>query len=295
MSEKKNVIEVSDLVGLSKPIEKLIECVGSTVGALYEPTKIKKKAKAEAEAVVILAKADAKKTDIESRMQERIFNREMRRQENIEAITQEAAKTLTEVDNVSDIPVDEDWIYRFFEECQDIKDEEMQSIWGRILAGEVKSPKSFSYRTLKILKELTKEEAEAFTNLCSFVFSFNPDGSMNIPIVDNDQNSFLLEKKINFSMLNYLDAIGLIRFDNIAGFGLHDVKETYAVYDDAVYLLSREEPAALDVGKVMFTSIGKELQRITNAVFDEVIKEDIIKNWKDKGWTIKFVEKIAET
>jgi hypothetical protein len=50
-----------------------------------------------------------------------------------------ATEELKKENDVSDTPVDEDWIVRFFNVVEDISDEMMQQLWGRILAGEVKA------------------------------------------------------------------------------------------------------------------------------------------------------------
>ena len=44
----------------------------------------------------------------------------------------------------------------------------MQKLWGRLLAGEVASPQSYSKRTLQFLKTLSKREAAAFERYCGF-------------------------------------------------------------------------------------------------------------------------------
>ena len=72
----------------------------------------------------------------------------------------QAAQSLSESDNVSDI--DEDWIEAFFRECEDISDEQMQMLWGRILSEEAKSKGSFS-QNLKLLSTISKEEANLIT------------------------------------------------------------------------------------------------------------------------------------
>jgi hypothetical protein len=46
----------------------------------------------------------------------------------------------------------------------------MQTLWGKILAGEVTQPGSFSLRTLDTLKNLTKQDAEAFTKVAQAAF-----------------------------------------------------------------------------------------------------------------------------
>jgi hypothetical protein len=99
---------------------------------------------------LIKAKADAELQEIRMRMNERLEKQEVRRQRNIESIATKAAHALPPPDReqeVSDKPVNEDWTTRFFQECQDISDEQMQQLWARILAGEVTKPGSFAPRT----------------------------------------------------------------------------------------------------------------------------------------------------
>lgn len=43
----------------------------------------------------------------------------------------------------------------------------MQELWGRILAGEVKQPKSYSLRTLELIKNLSKKEADTFIKIAT--------------------------------------------------------------------------------------------------------------------------------
>jgi len=95
----------------------------------------------------------------------RLEYREAKKQLNIESVTAFAAEELNNEKSVTDEPLDEDWTTRFFKIAEDISNEEMQALWGRILAGEIKQPKSFSLRTLDLLRNLSKEEAEIFTKL----------------------------------------------------------------------------------------------------------------------------------
>ncbi|MCP5268113.1 MAG: DUF2806 domain-containing protein [Zoogloeaceae bacterium] len=158
-----------DLKGLSKPITKLVEVVAQGAGNLYAPIGTVRQAKADAKARVILAKADDEVRSIEGRAHSRVEYREAVRQENLEAITVEAARVLPEA--VSADAVETDWVLQFFDCCQDVCDSAIQSLWGRILAGEVTSPGSYSKRTLQFLKTLDKWEAEKFSELCAFTIT----------------------------------------------------------------------------------------------------------------------------
>lgn len=98
----KNVLSLPGLEPVSEFAKKLVETVGSAVGAIYEPARIRRRAKAEADAAKIAAQAtvDAAKMrlggaldlqEMASRASARIDNREMRRQRNIESIVRRAA------------------------------------------------------------------------------------------------------------------------------------------------------------------------------------------------------------
>lgn len=65
-----------------------------------------------------------------------------------------------------------DWFIRFFEEAGNISDEDMQFLWAKVLAGEIKHPQSFSLRTLSTLKNLSKNEAEVLKRISSYAISF---------------------------------------------------------------------------------------------------------------------------
>lgn len=93
---------------------------------------------------------------------------------------------------------------RFFNSVEDISDEKMQKIWGRILSGEIKKPNSYSYRTLEKLKNMTQKEAEHFQLLASFALQWS-NGSF---ILSDDE---LMNKyDIKFSYILELAECGLI-------------------------------------------------------------------------------------
>lgn len=65
--------------------------------------------------------------------------------------------------------VGDDWLFRWRDSASHVSTEELQNLWGRVLAGEVKSPGSFSLRTLDFLKSISKQEAEAISVLSRFI------------------------------------------------------------------------------------------------------------------------------
>ena len=206
-----NKFSLVDLGKLSKPISKLIEAVSQGIGTLYEPTKIRRRARAQADGALIKVEADIKKKELLHRAVNRFAFQEISRQENIENIIEIAAKSLPET--VSEDPVDKDWISRFFEECKDVSNQELQKLWARLLAGEVASPGSCSRKTLTILKDLSQHDAELFSKICRLTWNTS---RRYLFIPYNKKigiNSYFEKYEIHFGNLLHLDHYGLINSD----------------------------------------------------------------------------------
>ena len=62
-----------------------------------------------------------------------------------------------------------DWLMRFFDAVGNISNEELQQLWGRVLANEIVRPKACSLRTLDMIRNMSPEEAETFSVLCRYV------------------------------------------------------------------------------------------------------------------------------
>lgn len=91
---------------------------------------------------------------------------------NVRAIAGHAAEELGDTE-IPDHDPDPDWTARFFDCAQDVSSEYLQKLWGRILAGEVKSPGQTSLRTLSILRNMTQQEAKDFSRLMRFqIYTF---------------------------------------------------------------------------------------------------------------------------
>lgn len=180
-------IEVSDVLGLSEPLKKLVEVVSGAIGTWYEPIHTKRMAKAKAKEVEVLSSAvneninlplkyDDGKVLIDStsakklieKTKNRLIFQEINKQQNIDSVVHNAYENLKKEKNVSEEPVDKDWVLRFFNSIEDISNEEMQKIWGKILAGEIKQPITFSLRTLETLKNLSQHDAQLFTKISAF-------------------------------------------------------------------------------------------------------------------------------
>lgn len=279
-------MEIKDLVGLSEPLKKLIEVVSNGVGALTKPYLIKKTADAKAYEIKTIAQAvkdnqidlkeigyneekiQLKSLDteslqqemtIEQRAQTRIDYKEQKKQRNIENITQNAASNLENESSVSEEPVDEDWTTRFFDYAEDVSNEEMQDIWGRILAGEIKRPNSFSLRTLEFVRNLTKEEAQVFTKAANFVIS-----SWNSPFIfKGNGEDFLTKIGLSFEEQLILTEIGILQAEtNISRRLFKTEQDSTMIFESGKYIIKTTKKANTPEHRIpilRFSKIGVEL------------------------------------
>ncbi|MCB2189485.1 MAG: DUF2806 domain-containing protein [Deltaproteobacteria bacterium] len=185
-----------DWLGFREPLDKLVQLVSASCGTVIDPIRSRRMAKASSFALREMSSAACDAGLIPKKLiyqgggltfqaesgpqhanlseEDGLFvNRalmrqqfmELKRQQNLERIVGIAANELENEDEVTEEPIDEDWASRFFGITQDISTEQMQDLWGRILAGEIKHPGAYSLRTLEALKNITKEEAEIFSRV----------------------------------------------------------------------------------------------------------------------------------
>lgn len=254
-----------------KPLEKLIDVISKGVGKLYEPKAIRKEADAKAYEIEIIEKAKSKalqnhkdiEQDIIDRIEERILHRELKKQKNLDQINYIAADQLKNETEVSAEPVNEDWANRFFEYAEDISNEEMQNLWGKILAGEVKRPNSYSLRTLELLKNISKTEAEVFLKFTRISII-----SQNTAFVINDDADYLrTEHGISYNDRLLMEEVGLMTANDLQ-FKLRQLNSssrTISIFGDTVVIVDREANVPLQSLPILaFTKSGKELLNLTH-------------------------------
>lgn len=265
----------------SKPYIKAMEMIESGTGVLVEPWRIRRRAKAEAEARVEQAKAeglamlelDAAKEELALRRRARARNRakEVRRERNIEAIEEEIFKALPA--QVSDQPVDRDWANFFFESCEDVSDEQMRKLWGKIGAAEIAQPSTFSRRTLSIVKHLSAGERAAFENILRFVW--RSGGTDAVPLVPSrDSISELEQFGLQYADLLSLESAGLIHLEEAS----QEIPERTPIICGLQVIHFEQKLQPLEV--LPLTSAGFELGRVVMVLPHAAFHE----------WTIQRLE-----
>ena len=248
---------------LSVPITKLVEVVAAGCGRVYEPIGIKRMAVADGAALVLREEAKARGSEIAMRAANRLLDMEVQRQENIEAVTQIALEQLPQ--DVSEEEVSRDWAVKFFREAQDVSNEHMRLIWGKLLAGEVARPGSFSHRTLTVVSNLSPGEANKFEALCALTARLTPFGLATFLL--DAMNPTAKAAGLSLKDFHELQAAGLITIEP-RGIALN-CTETKDLADATIFIerpaailyiaTHKVLPASMPMGMISFTNAGQEL------------------------------------
>jgi hypothetical protein len=241
---------------LSRPATVLVEKISDAVGGIFKPYQIVRIARAEAAAEVIRKESEIQVTDLHRRAMHRFLTEEANKQSNIEGITQKALPLIGE--KASPEKVENDWITNFFDKCRIISDQDMQSLWSRVLAQEANSPGAFSRKTVNLLSDLDKSDAELFTRFCGFAWAM---GGV-VPLIFDVQDEIYNRQGINFGSLTHLNDLGLVLFQNLAGFvkiKLPRVSKIFYYGRSIELTLPADADNSLDVGKVLLTRAGEQL------------------------------------
>ena len=221
-----------------RALEKLLDYTASGIGAVAGPMLAPWKARREAEArriaalgdadalrIIASASAEAREAlastnadvqgeiSIAETVSQRIQFQEEKRHRNIGSVVGRTAEELGDK-YVPDQEPDHDWTARFFNYIQDISSEEMQSLWAKVLAGEIERPGSISVRSLSIIRNLDRADAELFQifRSCCVTLIF---GNETDPLGVHDLGTYaggnsLETFGLGYDKLNVLNEHGLI-------------------------------------------------------------------------------------
>lgn len=281
-------IEVSDILGLSQPITKFIDVISKGLGKFFEPIYTKRMAKAKTYEINQISEEINKNLilpikysngdiivdtfnteDLLKRAGNRFIYQEIKKQLNIDSIVEVAYNELKDKIQISSEQVDDDWIIRFFNSIEDVSNEGMQKIWGKILAGEIIQPRTYSLRTLEKLKCISMEEALLFQQICNFIIiSGNTYGVINNDEFKDIKTCYNLENIIR------MDECGLISSDHDLKFILEynygkeidniQNKNMVCIIKQKLFLPKKEN--IISIPMYIFTSVGIQLYKIMNDI-----------------------------
>lgn len=263
----------------------LIEKISEAIGGIFRPHQIRRVAQAEAEADRIRAISQIEITALQDRAVSRFFIEEAKKQYNIEAITEKALPLLEQ--GATPENIEDDWITNFFGKSRLISDEEMQTLWSKVIAGEANHPGRFSKRTVNLVSSLDKSDAELFRKLCSFAWSID---DAIIPVIFDFENKIYGESGLDFGGLLHLADIGVTSFDTAHGYSRTELPERLSAfyYGQGVEIeFPNSDHNDLYTGQPIFTKSGGELAPICGSERHPGFQEYAMKQWEAHGLKVK--------
>lgn len=234
---------------------------------------------------------------------DKVFDRIVEKQSNLDGVVGHAMVELQSAPvlpaghrDVEPEEISVDWLNVFEGQAQNASSEEMRRRFGRVLAGEIRRPGSFSFRALKIMGELDNRTAILFAKLCAIATACAHEGFSGY----SDVRAFDLGNRagynglaaygLNFRALSELQEYGLVISDLHSSLNVGDCiavdgkVANWLVFAGTPYGLVADEPHALrvqldlqdklDFGGVAFTAAGRELFSIVEATPHEQYFQD---------------------
>lgn len=289
------------------PTAKLISTVSAGIGKLYEPTHIKRMAKAKAEEIKLISGAMEECSivptqynngdllmntldwdDFIRRTQGRIAFQELQKQNNIECVVANAYNILESENSCSDEPVEQGWVNSFFDFVSNVSDEDLQNLWGKILAGEIMTPGSFSLRTLSAIRNISINEAKLFQKVLPLICR------MGEHLFITTNNDILNKYDIFYQDILLLEECGFVKLSSDTGISVPNDKKCFFYTKERVANIEREHSntKSLQYKVHPLTVVGAELffvlnQEVNNDYFIDLIKDVVAKN-KSIGLSAKI-------
>ncbi len=216
------------------------------------------------------------------------FYKTIRKEINVAKAIMIAEKELVS-DSASppDENVDEDWLHRWQDFAGEVAAEDMQYLWGRLLAGEVKRPGSFSLRTLDMLRSISKEDAEKIARLAPYHIS--GDVLYRDDILDKHGIVFsLLIEMQELGMLSGVDSTGMRKYFNTQKNGVFS--HLLTCKGTALLIEHEDESKSLKLPCYKFTIVGQQIMELC----EEDINEEYLLSLADTIMKKGFVVKLAK-
>ncbi len=193
--------------------------------------------------------------------------------------------------------INDEWLNDFEREVSSKSSDEMQFLFGRILAGEIQRPGAFSIKTIRLLGSMDQKVAELFKLACSLSLSIysNEEEILDAKIITFGLSAFrngLGNYGLSLANFNILIEYGLIMPIEMEGYYLPCIADYNSVipfkYGGKQWCFqqilkqtnTKFDPKAAGP---TFTQSGKELLRIVTPQVSELYTEALKNHFKNKN------------
>jgi hypothetical protein len=269
-------------ININLGIEKLVETISNVTGLTARG--IRKNADAESYAAIKKAETETEvqllKLQGEDKIAQYVLARNKQKVENVEEIVSKAKQQFAPDEQVSEEPVEKDWMTRFLNIAEEVSDEDMQNIWARVLAGEIKKPKSYSLRTLEVLRNLSKEEAALIMRVSSY--------QVGLDLLSTDDFGVNLTDQIALDDINIICGEELVRT-----FTPNKGKISFVLNKQALINIYIPTEVKIKLKGFKITKAGIEIMGLIQEHNYSVFYTDLSKYLKTKGATKVTINEIV--
>lgn len=173
--------------------------------------------------------------------------------------------------------INQDWLNEWSEHAGFVSDKDIQSLWGKVLAGEVKKPGSFSLRTMQFLRNLSKDEANLIHKHLNYIIT---------NFIANDINGYTDKQNLSFNNIIKLSEIGVLAPDFMGSLSItfnltqnNNGKNinTQEYYSWLLIIESDKENMSFNLPVIKPTQLGLELATLGNYLGDETYLDLVAK------------------
>lgn len=188
---------------------------------------------------------------IEDRTNKRIRLEHLRKQQNIEIIISKSLNYCANSD-VKQKP-DSDWFSRYIALAEDVSNPTMQDLWAKILAGELEKAGSFSYKALKVFRDMSIYDAKILAKASAL--ALKDASKKNVRLI-----SGMYQKP---GLLNFFSA-NRQQFINLSHYGLNHADLLALSENHLLYIQESETSEMSQNDNISFTYNGSPLKISAN-------------------------------
>lgn len=198
-----------------------------------------------------------------------INNQTIIEQENVQQSLNKALEYLSGIEDneVSDDVIEQTFFNKWFNFSKEVSDDELQSLWGRLLAEELCSPNSINYLVLNTFSLMSKRQLESFLKIVPYTAY-----SHLVFYDNNNQKNELFEGTSTFELQELQDLKLIKEFNSSFNTsyplmsGTVDGKKSYyfskSYHGEYVLYLESESDEPIQVTAYQLTSIGQKALEI---------------------------------
>lgn len=238
--------------------------------------------------------------DLADRALEHHVDEILGKQENREKVLRFAGEELQETQLQSELPppteeLDDDWLNHFSDFAEKATSERAQRLFGRILAGEIRKPNSYSLFTLDLLSKIGRDDAELIVRFAPYVLG---DTLIITPHV---------EKALTFEAGTRLGELGILAYSTIGvgnatrtidfskGGGPFEGKRAVLIrHKNKVVLFMAAEGKKLTYICALLTKVGSQVLSLHEADIDDVMLMELAVQLKEQDGQVAIADFVKQ-